>query len=56
MKVASLNGTKKGYQSEGPAQEPYLKKENKAIPHEDAMIPVIEADTLAEKMGLSLPA
>ncbi len=46
----------KGLPVEGPAQEPYLKKENKAIPHEDAMIPVIDADTLAEKMGLSLPA
>lgn len=46
----------KGLPTEGPAQEPYLKVVMNKPAHEDEATPLIEADELAQKMGVTLPA
>lgn len=57
--AAYEGGTAEWYQrglpTEGPAQESYLKMKINKPAQEDEAIPLIEAEMLAEKMGVALP-
>ena len=58
--AAYEGGTAEWYQrglpTEGPAQESYLKMVINKPAQEDDVIPLIEADILADKMGLTKPS